>query len=42
MFAFPDSCGNGCGLIAAFIGVIGFGCFGAPFKSEGERKEKMG
>jgi glucose uptake protein GlcU len=29
-----DSCGNSCGLIAAFIGVIGFGTFGAPLKSE--------
>jgi glucose uptake protein GlcU len=27
-----DGCGNSCGLIAAFIGVIGFGTFGAPLK----------
>ncbi|GFH59138.1 hypothetical protein CTEN210_15614 [Chaetoceros tenuissimus] len=27
-----DSCGNGCGLIAAFVGMIGFGSFGAPLK----------
>mmetsp|Transcript_9155 Transcript_9155/g.10053 ORF Transcript_9155/g.10053 Transcript_9155/m.10053 type:complete len:470 (+) Transcript_9155:241-1650(+) len=28
------SCGTGCGLIAAFIGVIGFGSFGAPLKGQ--------
>jgi len=27
-----DSCGNGCGLVAAFVGMIGFGSFGAPLK----------
>lgn len=32
-----DSCGNGCGLIGAFVGVIGFGAFGAPLKSQGEK-----
>lgn len=30
-----DSCGNGCGLIAAFVGMIGFGSFGAPLKCKG-------
>jgi hypothetical protein len=29
-----DSCGNWCGLVAAFIGCIGFGTFGAPLKAE--------
>jgi len=28
-----NSCGNGCGLIAALIGCLGFGSFGAPLKS---------
>ncbi len=32
-----SSCGNGCGLIGAFVGVIGFGSFGAPLKSEGKK-----
>lgn len=27
-----DSCGNGCGLIASFVGCLGFGSFGAPLK----------
>uniref|UniRef100_A0A7S3Q662 EamA domain-containing protein n=1 Tax=Chaetoceros debilis TaxID=122233 RepID=A0A7S3Q662_9STRA len=29
-----ESCGNWCGLVAAFIGCIGFGTFGAPLKAE--------
>mmetsp|Transcript_5234 Transcript_5234/g.10613 ORF Transcript_5234/g.10613 Transcript_5234/m.10613 type:complete len:397 (-) Transcript_5234:1189-2379(-) len=29
-----DSCGNGYGLLAAFVACIGFGSFGAPLKSE--------
>jgi hypothetical protein len=34
------SCGNGCGLIAAFVGVLGFGLFGAPFKGVGEEENR--
>lgn len=29
-----DSCGQGCGLIAAFVGIVGFGSFGVPLKGE--------
>lgn len=29
-----DGCGNACGLIAAVAGVLGFGTFGAPLKSD--------
>ena len=32
-----DDCGSGCGIIAALIGVVGFGSFGAPPKSEGKK-----
>jgi len=27
-----EACGNGCGLLAALFGCLGFGCFGAPLK----------
>lgn len=29
-----SSCGNGCGLVAALVGVLGFGSFGAPLKCQ--------
>jgi len=30
-----EACGNGCGLLAALFGCLGFGCFGAPLKCKG-------